>query len=234
MEVLSQALNVRNREGKYSRFGFSTSEDAVTWVVFTHLLRSGHLPEVLNRAGLVSNETMRSIPTLLLWGVPIGSSRRGLEIRQQLTELCVLLGEDPNSFSEPDVIVDFGTNGLLFIEVKHHSGNDWKASDYRGWSRYSEAPHVTWQFDSVKASGCYELARNWCFMNSLAGGRPATLINLGPAKLFDGAERARLENFVSALGANERARFKTLKWSDFLSGESSPEWFVKSANAVTA
>ena len=35
-EALAQAFNVRNRESKLRRFGFSTSEDAVTWVVFTY------------------------------------------------------------------------------------------------------------------------------------------------------------------------------------------------------
>jgi hypothetical protein len=42
IEALGRALNERNRSSKLSRFGFSTSEDAVTWVVFTYLLRSGH------------------------------------------------------------------------------------------------------------------------------------------------------------------------------------------------
>jgi hypothetical protein len=40
--------------------------------------------------------------------------------------LCAGLGEVPNSFSEPDVIVDFGEAGLMFIEVKHRRGNDLK------------------------------------------------------------------------------------------------------------
>jgi hypothetical protein len=31
--ALGEALNARNRESKRRRFGFSTSEDAVTWVV---------------------------------------------------------------------------------------------------------------------------------------------------------------------------------------------------------
>ena len=55
-EVLDQALNVRNRGSKRLRFGFSTSEDAVTWVVFTYLLRSGQLHAALRRAGLIGEE----------------------------------------------------------------------------------------------------------------------------------------------------------------------------------
>jgi hypothetical protein len=49
-EALAQALNIRNRESKRRRFGFSTSEDAVTWVVFMHLLRSGQLLGSLRQA----------------------------------------------------------------------------------------------------------------------------------------------------------------------------------------
>src|SRR5438045_3376353 len=41
--ALSQSLNERNRGSKLIRFGFTTSEDALTWVVFTYLLRSGQL-----------------------------------------------------------------------------------------------------------------------------------------------------------------------------------------------
>jgi tetratricopeptide (TPR) repeat protein len=39
IDALSQSLNLRNRESKRSRFGFTTSEDALTWVVFTGLNR---------------------------------------------------------------------------------------------------------------------------------------------------------------------------------------------------
>jgi len=68
----------------------------------------------------------------------------------------------------------------------------------------------------VKASGCYELARNWCLLKNLARGRPATLVNLGPDKLFLGTEGARLDRFVEALGIDERSRFMKVTWSQFL------------------
>src|SRR4051794_40841151 len=38
-DALNRALNKRCRQSKRVSFGYSTSEDAVTWVVFTHLLR---------------------------------------------------------------------------------------------------------------------------------------------------------------------------------------------------
>src|ERR1700704_3912423 len=52
--ALTGALNVRSRRSKRQRFGFSTSEDAVTWVVFVHLIRSGQLVATLQRIGLLA------------------------------------------------------------------------------------------------------------------------------------------------------------------------------------
>jgi hypothetical protein len=227
--ALGQALNVRNRESKRRRFGFSTSEDAVTWVVFTYLLRSNQLLAALRRAGLIADEPLTTTPTLLLWGAPIDNGPRGAEIRKQLSDLCACLQEDPNSFSEPDVIVDLGEDGLMFIEVKHRSGNDLQPADYAGWSRYASAARLSWRIKGVKASGCYELARNWCLLKSLAAERPASLVSLGPAKLFLGTEGARLDRFVAALGTDERSHFMKVRWSDLLGKGLSdvPDWFAQ-------
>jgi hypothetical protein len=228
-EALANALNVRNRESKQSRFGFSTSEDAVTWVVFRYLFRSGQLLTALQRAGILTDYTSTLTPTLLLWGVPIGKSDRGAEIRRRLKDLCTSLKEDPNSFSEPDVIVDLGENALILIEVKYLSRNEQKPQDYRGWSRYGSASQPGWRFDAVRASGCYELARNWCLLKGLAGNRPATLANLGPKRLFLGANGKRLDRFIRALGIDERSQFLKATWSDLLGNSAGdlPEWFVK-------
>jgi hypothetical protein len=226
IEALSQALNVRNRVSKLSRFGFSTSEDAVTWVVFTYLLRSGRLLKALKRSGLISNVTLTAAPTLLLWGTPIESDPRGSEIHRLLIELCTNLKEDANSFSEPDVIIDLGEDGLVFIEVKYLSGNDLKSAEYPGWSKYERSPQLSWQFEDIKASGCYELARNWCLLKSLAAGRPATLANLGPASLFLGKEGARLDRFVASLGSDDSSHFVKLTWPDLIGKlDKVPDWF---------
>lgn len=228
-EALGQALNVRNRVSKRRRFGFSTSEDAVTWVVFTYLLRSGQLLAALRGVGLIADETLTAAPTLLLWGAPIGDGIRGPVIRRQLSDLCSSLQEEPNSFSEPDVIIDLGDDGLIFIEVKYLSGNDFKPDDYPGWSRYALESRPAWHFNDVKASGCYELARNWCLLKGLAADRPASLVSLGLPKLFLGAEGARLDRFVTALGTDEQLHFMKVRWSDFLGkglGDV-PDWVVQ-------
>lgn len=237
-DALGQAFNVRNRESKRRRFGFSTSEDAVTWVVFTYLLRSGKLLAALRWAGLITGKTPTAAPTLLLWGVPIDNGARGAEIRKQLSNLCVSLQEDPNSFSEPDVIVDLGEAGLIFIEVKYRSGNDLKPADYAGWSKYASAARLAWRIEDVKASGCYELARNWCLLKNLAAERHASLVNLGPATLFRGLEGGRLDRFIGAIGTDERANFTKVIWSEFIENGlgDMPDWlsyFCRRRNLMT-
>jgi hypothetical protein len=66
--VLSNALNVRNRSSKLAKFGFSTSEDALTWTVFSYLAAQGLLCDALLECGVSFAD--RS-PALLLWGVPV-------------------------------------------------------------------------------------------------------------------------------------------------------------------
>lgn len=221
--VLDRALNERNRKSKRQRFGFSTSEDAVSWVVFAQLFRSGGLLATLQRTGVV-DQKVQTPPSLYLWGAPVDSDDDGL--RSELVDLCSRLGENPKSFSEPDVIVDLGPDGLVFIEVKHRSGNDLQSEDYPGWSRYFPADGLAWDEAAVKASGCYELARNWRLLRGLAGDRPATLVNLGPPGLFRGTEGERLSRFQAALGVENGARCLTLTWPDLLGAiNDAPEWF---------
>ena len=227
-DTLASAHNERNRHSKRQRFGFSTSEDAVTWVVFTHLFRSGLLLGTLRQTGILPIDLLVDDPTLLLWGVPVGSSLRGSAIRMQLNNLCASLAEDTKSFSEPDVIIDLGEAGLIFIEVKYLGRNDRKKAHQCNWSRYESASRLRWRFDDVKASECYELARNWCLLKNLSGERMATLVNLGPPALFLGAEGDRLDRFIAALGLNDgRSRFLKVTWPEFLDGslDDVPVWF---------
>ena len=226
--TLSKALNEQNRKPKLKKFGFSTSEDAVTWVVFTYLLRSGQLLKALRRIGAAAKAAQNNNATLLLWGVPINGGDRGKKIRGELTSCCVSLGEDPNSLSEPDVIIDLGDDGLVFVEVKYHSGNEFKEEDYPGWKKYLGSSSLAWRTDEVKRSGCYELARNWRLLNALAGDRSVTLVNLGPPSLFLGSKGAELDRFIAALGTDNRSQFKKVTWSKLI-GEAlheAPKWFA--------
>ena len=227
-EALGDALNIRNRVTKLRRFGFyPTSEDAVTWVVFSQLHRSGQLGETLGELGLIPRAARHTRPALLLWGSPVDAGPRGQEIRSRIESICKNLGERSDSYSEPDVIVDFGDHGVVFIEVKHRSGNDIKKNTYAGWEKYCQDPSIGWTPEAVIASGCYELARNWLIMAKLAENRPARLLNLGPASLFSPEAPSPLETFTTALGNSGQRAFSTKSWSDFraaVSREHVPAW----------
>ena len=67
-ESLEQALNEQHRPDKISKFGFSTSEDALTWTVFQYLRSSGQLRGALHSCAATGAESEPS--ALLLWGVP--------------------------------------------------------------------------------------------------------------------------------------------------------------------
>ena len=162
LEALSAALNIRSRGTKRSRFGFSTSEDAVTRVVLTYLMRSKLLLKTLQNVQLAAPDAGHIEPTLLLWGVPVEPTTSGASLRARLSAQCTALGEDKKRMSEPDVIVDLGGQGIVFIEVKYLSGNDKKSSSYAGWEKYESVGALGWEFTEVKESGCYELTRNWC------------------------------------------------------------------------
>jgi hypothetical protein len=234
IEALALALNVRNRANKKVRFGFSTSEDALTWTVFSFLQGSGQLLEVLRRAGLPIPDGVSLPEALLLWGVPIPLDRvgddRGWGLRDRLEKIADRLGESPRSRTEPDVVIDLGDLGVLIIEVKHRSGTDVKSSSYAGWDRYypenSPFPHAA----SVRASGCYELARNWRFGLELAAdpARHFTLVCLGPEGLFRGEGAEVLRPFESCLPRDESARFQRLTWGTLLGAVGqTPEWLVR-------
>ena len=225
-ECLQGSLNRQNLTTKRRRFGFSTSEDAVTWVVFAYLLRSGQLVRALKQCGVVMDSGSASEPSLLLWGSPVDASQPAMAIQARVVGLCDTVGEDRQSRSEPDVVIDLGNAGVIFVEVKYLSGNDSKPSDYPGWSRYMGKAGVFRDEAEVRASGCYELARNWRLLKGVAGDRPAILVNLGPKRLFVGPESERLQRFTDALVTDRSSRFIKLTWIQLLQEiTDTPAWF---------
>ena len=147
---------------------------------------------MLRRAGLPIPGRAPRPEAALLWGVPIPPDRagddRGWRLRGRLEAIADRLGEDPRSRTEPDVVIDLGPDGVVVIEVKHRSPTDVKDGAYAGWDRYYPADSPLPYAPAVRASGCYELARNWRFGLELAAepDRPFTLACLGPDGLFRG------------------------------------------------
>jgi hypothetical protein len=234
VETLALAVNERNRANKAIKFGYSTSEDALTWTVFKHLHESGTLLNVLRRAGLPIPDGAARPEAMLLWGVPLPPDRagdgRGRRLRARLEAVADRLGEDPRSRTEPDVVIDVGDFGVFVIEVKHRSGTDVKAAGYAGWDRYYPAQSPVPYAAAMRASGCYELARNWRFGLELAADppRPFTLACLGPENLFRGRGAEVLRPFEECLPNGGPARFQTLAWGTLLGAVGdTPEWLVR-------
>jgi hypothetical protein len=211
--VLSNSLNERNHGNKLIKFAFETSEDAVTWTVFNGLQNAHLLPQVLQKLVADSTLPFSSRPVMLLWGCPVPpASKAGAAIRDRLVGVSDAIGENPIYRSEPDVILDFGPAGLVFIEVKLHSGNEIR-EDAQIFARYVD-PTAFADPAAGTRSGYYELVRNWRLGVDLADDRPFFLLNLGPDRIFDDKdEAARWREFTTGIGAQANRRFLQVRWS---------------------
>ncbi|MCB9663435.1 MAG: hypothetical protein H6732_04960 [Alphaproteobacteria bacterium] len=211
---MKRSLNERNRSNKLTKLGYSTSEDAITWTLVSwlaeHPLRS--LASLAKAVGIRSDVT----PAVLLWGVPIAGSR-GAEVRQAVIGVLDKLGERPNGRTEPDVVLDFGSDGIIVIEVKHLSPNDVQPARHAGkFAKYVEGNPAFADPDATTRSGFYELARNWAVGSALASDHPFALINLGPDRLFRGRAGQDLAAFERTLDQERHRTFRRLTWPDFL------------------
>ena len=225
-EALSHALNILNRTSKLKKFAFETSEDAITWTVFRHLQAEGLLRAVLRGCRLPHAASAAGEPELLLWGVPVPAENpSGRLVQEQLTAILDGIGDNPKSRSEPDVVLDFGQDGLVVIEVKHRSGNDIKPTNYYGWQRYRKNTAAFTDTNRLCDTGLYELARNWRIGWELAKDRSFTLVNLAPAEFFQGPQCGPLAEFQQCLAISERTHFLELTWDQVIAAiPQKPDW----------
>jgi hypothetical protein len=217
--VLSRSVNITNRPNKRSKFGFGTSEDAVTWTVFRYFQDHG----ALGRLAKAAEHAMAVAQArLVLWGVEVPPVLDGVsDIETRLEAISRQLSESPNRRTEPDAIVDFGDDGVMFIEAKLSSGNDQLKADHPNWDRYLGAGFR--DCATIGTTGLYELSRNWRFAKELADGRPFTVVNLGPSSVF--AEE-RLAIWARCLDA-AAGRFTTLSWHRLLSTVPLQPWMSR-------
>jgi hypothetical protein len=228
-EVLDQALNRINRPSKRLKFMSAKSEDHLTWTVFRHLQLGKEIGGVISRLGVGLIASPQIEPSLLLWGSPVPPQKEsGKTIQARLIEVLDRLGENPQRRSEPDVILDYGELGTIFIEVKNGSPNDNKHADYKGWPTYLCKTDSFRDAKSVPQTGLYELVRNWRIAWDFAGHRPMALINLGPSDLFQGANKTNLQVFSRTLNQVEKRRFLTFTWRRFFEAmPHCPSWLRK-------
>jgi len=212
-DTIEQALNVLNRSQKWTKLGFSTSEDAVTWTVFSALARSNRTAGLWQAlTGEVADPAQP--PKVLLWGVPLDTDdETGWRLRQQLEQVSDMLREDPRRRTEPDVVIDAGAAGLAIVEVKYMSSNDVKAPSDR-FDRYLDTRCFS-DTAEAKATGLYELIRNWRLGCEVAQSRPFVLVNLVLHRHLR-RERERLSPFLSCLATNDLRQFELIEWERLL------------------
>jgi hypothetical protein len=224
LQTLNSSLNETNRTSKRIKFGFSTSEDAVTWAVFSYL--AAKAPNALIKLGERWLGTPVETPTVLLWGVPILPSITGKSIRDRLVQISNDLGEAPMRRTEPDIVLDFGSKGIIIVEVKLAAKND-ETTDVSKMDRYLQNTAAFVSCENIKASRLYQLTRNWRFAWDLAAQRSMRLVNLAPSSFF--ARSRLLDVFEGGICRSEKAAFLRESWEGLLSEvatviEGLPDW----------
>ena len=203
-KTLENTLNETNRENKKNKMGFSTSEDAVSWIFINYFLLNDKLP-VLQKILNLEDE----ISEILMWGVPQMNSNP--ECTEKLKNICKNLGEDKKYYTEPDIII-ITKSISVFIEVKVKSGNDRQSLNKKSYDKYLSDKFYT-DIEAAKNSSYYELIRNWTIGNMFSK-RNFRLINLAPQKLFDKERDSDFEHFKNSL--KDDKRFIQLSWESVL------------------
>ncbi len=223
LEALKSAINITSRPNKLCKFGFSTSEDALTWTVFSYLQQQGLLGGIVRSLALLPMPPNRE-PVLLLWGSPFPQdSVRGKVLHTELTTLLDQIGEYRRSYSEPDVILDFGESGLILIEVKYNSPNE-ISREAEKFSKYLRGTEAFQDPSRIIESGFYELARNWRIGFDWAESRPFALVNLVVAS---SDKSSGLRTFRQGIAKGASCSFEQVKWCDLLDHLTLPHWLTE-------
>ncbi|MGO9577730.1 MAG: hypothetical protein ACLPTQ_25750 [Terriglobales bacterium] len=217
--ALNNCLNRAHAAAKRIQFHSFGSEDHVTWTVIRLLQHERLLGPAFRHPGLE--------PVLLVWGVSVPNDcTAGQALRDRVINVLNGLGEEQDYRTEPDVVLDFGSAGIVIIEAKLFSLNESQSESYGGWSKY--LIHSAFRDpECAHATGLYQLVRNWRLGTELAGERPFTLFNLAPE--FAGNERTGLARLRLAFRTSPQRRFVLRRWSGLLSGFVIPDWFSEYA-----
>ena len=203
--TIDNSINTGHLKSKKNQFGFSTSEDALTWIFIRYFINEKKL-DVLKKLYSLKSE----IEEILLWGVSQINKDDNSE-REKLESICESLKELQTSYSEPDIIIITKTE-VRFIEVKLGAKNQKKDSP----NKYNK--YICNDFYSDKdlliKSKHYELARNWTIGNMFTESKDFKLINQGPSKLFYNDDKELLQKFENSL--NDSDRFEKLSWEKII------------------
>lgn len=201
--TLKHSNNNRNYFSKKIRIGYSTSEDAVSWIFIKYFIKNQKLTilqEIFN--------CKSKITEILMWGVP----QINKQYENPLKNICSDLGENKNSYSEPDIIM-ITEEEVIFIEVKVKSSNDKQDPDKKNFDRYLNNDFYL-DKNLAKKSKYYELIRNWTIAHFFSSDKKIRLINLAPRKLFCKESNRDFSNFISSL--KNKKNFEQLSWEDVI------------------
>lgn len=110
-------------------------------------------------------------------------------------------------------MIDGGGSGIIIVEVKYLSRND-RARPSEKFDRYIDTTAFA-DPQLAKASGRYELVRNWPFGWDLAGSRPLLMCNLVTRRQLR-REREDTSRFASSLALGPRRQFEFVEWESLL------------------
>ncbi|KAB8153701.1 hypothetical protein EZY14_010775 [Kordia sp. TARA_039_SRF] len=216
---LDNSMNEINRKNKKNKFGFSTSEDALTWSFFNYFVVTNQLQNLLKIMNIKSKETDVEI---YLWGTCIYPPKPNSNLIENFITTSNSFNESESMRTEPDVIINL-KDTLVFIEVKYLSSNE-ISNKKEKFENY-----IINDFDKneIIESGHYELARNWAFVSKLSNGKNFELVNLGLNKLFFDKNKNKLHKFENAL-KSDKGTFRKISWEEVLTHINTPEfdyWF---------
>jgi hypothetical protein len=204
LQIMSQALNQRNRQNKIRRASFEKSEDTLTWSIFSRLEQHGLLAiAAQSLTGISWSEQVG----VLYWGY---NDRGPQWIRERLIAVLKQLGESARSFSEPDLILHSPQTGLAFVEVKYASANSTRLDQGKA-QRYIDGGGDCLEADCASMRH-YELLRNWVIGCLLANELelPFWLVNLVRRGEETGIER----DFGQCLRQDPDHRFRRVEWEE--------------------
>ena len=206
--TLDNCLNIKHREDKKRKIGFSTSEDAVSWIFIRYFIQENKL-ELLKEVLSLDSKILE----IFMWGVP----QLGYFNNNNLKRICEGLEEDKGCFSEPDIIIECEKE-VVFIEVKVESENKHE-KDLSKYDKYLDDRFYK-NKEGAKNSRCYELIRNWtishryCCLSDKTY-KTAKLINLAPNSTFmNNNEKNASKLFIESL--NRPGIFIQLSWEDVI------------------
>jgi hypothetical protein len=129
--ALDQCLNRAHAAKKRMDFQSLHSEDHVTWTVTKLLQREGALGRAFGHPDCRE-------PDLLIWGAPVPYERNphGHALRERVIAHLNDLNEQPRFRTEPDLVLDFGNNGVVIVEAKLFSPK-WNAPKRRVFTNSS-------------------------------------------------------------------------------------------------